>query len=92
MINGYLDEFEFFVEYGLEINFIYEGQKYFLIGYEDEGTKNLYLSRTDPYEESYIWIGYGTVDEYPKNKFFSEPIIYGKKFMEIEPYMEWLDA
>lgn len=86
-----MDEFTDAVSYGDELTFIYNGQKYVLRGYKQNGKARLYLDRLDPPAEDYILVLAGTAHEFPVRDFLEVKIWNGRSFIEAHEEMEWLD-
>lgn len=89
MKNGDVYEFVDRIYYGDELWFIYDGKKYFLEGWLDNNTLNLYLYEMTENGETYIW--QGDAKNYPVDAFIKAKIWHGKSFWEVEHDMTWVD-
>ncbi len=92
MINGNINEFIDKLVYGDEVTFVFEGKKFFVQGYPDDGIYTLYLDQWEPPADDYIFICRGSDKDYPVNEFLEAKIWDGKSFWEIEKEVEWVDA
>lgn len=91
MLGGNVNEFVDNIYMGQELVFIYHGQKYFLQGYQSDGTPNLYLDRWDPPGDDYIWMDIGK-ENYPVEDFLAAKLWDGRSFWEAQDEMEWVDC
>lgn len=89
MINGNVQEFVDHVRYGDELWFLYDGQKYFLEGWSENGALELCLYEMRDGGRKYIWKG---ISQYPANDFLSAPIWNGRVFWDAEQDMTWIDC
>jgi len=88
--NGNVREFVDHIYYGDELWFLYEGKKYFLEGWMNDGRLDLCLYEMADNGEKYIWKGSAT--QYPVEAFLEARIWNGKSFWDAEQDMEWVDA
>ena len=89
MKNGDVYEFVDRIYYGDELWFIYDGKKYFLEGWIEHNTLNLYLYEMTKNGETYTWKG--DAKHYPVESFIKAKIWNGKSFWEVEHDMTWVD-
>ena len=93
MRGGNVEEFVDNIYMGQELVFLYKGQKFFLQGYCDKGSPNLYLDRWDPPGNDYIWVGKGSKSEgYPVDEFLEQKLWDSRSFWEAQDEMEWIDC
>ncbi len=95
MINGDLNEFLDLMKRGMELVFVYKGQKFFIQGYYDfkNETSTLCLDRWEPPLQGDVWVGTSVKDKYCDiDEFCNAKIFDGKSFWEIEPEVEWVDC
>ena len=92
MINGDLNEFMDYLHIGFELIFVYDGKKYFLQGLTVDGNNTLFLDRWEPTFEASVWKCTGVGLKYPVDEFLEARIWNGKKFMEVEQEIEWVDC
>lgn len=92
MINGNVNDFVDKLYYGDELIFIYQGNKYFIQGFFEEGIYRLYVDRWNPPSDDYIWVGKGDNHNYPVKEFLDAKIWNNKSFWQVENEMEWVDA
>lgn len=72
--------------------FFTEDRSFFLQGYSDEGTPNLYLDRWDPPGDDYVWVGKGSKTKgYPVQEFLQQRLWDNRSFWEAQDEMEWID-
>ncbi|MCD8307434.1 MAG: hypothetical protein LUD51_04310 [Clostridia bacterium] len=91
MIDGDTDEFIDAVEGGDDLTFMYNGQKFSLRGYTQNGKATLYLDRLDPPADDYVLVLVGSHFNYPVQAFLEAPVWDGKTFMEVEEEIQLLD-
>ncbi len=91
MIDGDIDQFIDAISYGDELTFLYNGQKFTLRGYNQNGRATLYLDRLDPPADDYILVLAGMGRQYPVQDFLEARIWDGKTFMEVEEEVQYLD-
>lgn len=89
MIHGDVHEFVDYVYHGGELWFTYDGKKYFLEGWYENGRLDLWLYELCDDGVTYHWPGTNT--RYPAEDFLNARIWNGKSFWEVEQDMEWLD-
>ena len=87
--NGDVREFVDHIHYGDELCFLYEGKKYFLEGWTNNGSLDLCLYEMTDNGEKHIWKGNAT--HYPVEAFLEAKIWNGKSFWDAEQDMEWVD-
>lgn len=93
MIGGSVYDFVDNISMGEELVFLYRGQKFFLQGYNSEGTPNLYLDRWEPPGDDYIWVGKGSMAKgYPVEDFLQQRLWDGRTFWDAQDEMEWVDC
>ena len=91
MINGNIDEFMLKLWGGEEVIYTYNGRKYFTQGYNlDDGTYYFETQLWEP-EETILWQVTGLSRQESLDAFLNEPLFEGKKFMEVEKDIEWVD-
>lgn len=89
MKNGNVREFVDHIHYGDELWFLYDGKKYFLEGWSEDGRLDLYLYEMAGDWKEYVWEG--TASHYPVDAFLEAKIWNGKSFWDVEQDMEWVD-
>ncbi len=91
MINGDAREFIDGLHYGDERFFLYNGDKYFIQGYYDDGKPmlELYIIEADNNLE---WRAISENNNYPVEEFENAKIFNNKTFWEIESEIEWVDC
>lgn len=87
--NGDVREFVDHIHYGDELWFLYDGKKYFLEGWSEDGRLDLYLYEMAGDWKEYVWKG--TASHYPVDAFLEAKIWNGKSFWDVEQDMEWVD-
>ena len=90
MKNGNVREFVEHVHYGDELWFLFGGKKYFLEGWNENGTSMLLLYEMSPDGVEYVWTEEG--ETYPVKKFLDAKIWNGKAFWDAEQEMTWVDC
>ena len=89
MKNGDVREFVDHIHCGDELWFLYDGKKYFLEGWYDNGHLDLYLYEMADNGKKYVWEG--DASDYPVDAFLEAKIWNGKSFWNAEQDMEWVD-
>lgn len=89
MKNGDVREFVDRIHYGDELWFVFDGKVFFLEGWTNDGTLDLYLYEMKDGGEMYVWKG--DKKHYPVGEFLEAKIWNGKKFWEAEQDMKWVD-
>lgn len=89
MINGNVSEFVNHIYYGDELWFKFEGEKFFLEGWNNDGILELTLFEMKENGMKYVWKG--NSKQYPAEDFLDAPIWNGKTFWEVENEIEWVD-
>lgn len=92
MLNGDVNAFVETIYTGTDLVFWFDGKKYFLQGYVENGTSNLYLDQLDPPGTDYVWVGIGKPGKYPVQEFLEARLWNGKNFWEVQEEMEWVDC
>ena len=92
MINGNAQEFIAGLYYGDERFFLYNGRKYFIQGYYENGNPVLELYVLEPADSDFRWRSVSTDDSYPVAEFEKAEIFDNKTFWEVEKDMEWVDC
>ena len=87
--NGDVREFVDHIHYGDELWFLYEGKKYFLEGWTNNGSLDLCLYEMTDNGEKHTWKGNTT--HYPVEAFLEAKIWNGKSFWDAEQDIEWVD-
>ena len=80
--NGDVREFVDHIHYGDELWFLYEGKKYFLEGWTNNGSLDLCLYEMTDKGEKHTWKGNTT--QYPVEAFLEAKIWNGKSFWDAE--------
>ncbi len=91
MTDGDIDDFIDALSLGDDLTFLYNGQKFFLRGYNQNGRATLYLDRLDPPADDYILVLAGRERQYPVQQFMDARIWDGKTFMEVQDEIQWVD-
>ena len=92
MKNGNLTEFMDKLYYGEELEFEYEGSRYFLQGWSYDCGSKITLDAMDqqPFQK-YIWECEGKSMRECAEAFISAPIWEGNTFLQIESDITWID-
>ena len=91
MRNGNIREFVDKLWCGEELIYTYNGKKYFSQGYVlENGQYRFELQQWEPEEKMLRYVeGFG--HQSSLDKFLEQPLFDGKKFLEAEADMEWVD-
>ena len=92
MKNGNLSEFVDKLYYGEELEFEYNGKRYFLQGWTESGSSRMTLDEISevPFE-SYVWECDRSSMRKCAEEFIKAPIWDGKTFFQIEADITWID-
>ena len=91
MRNGNIREFVDKLWCGEELIYTYNGKKYFSQGYVlENGQYRFELQQWEPEEKMLRYVE-GFDHQSSLDKFLEQPLFDGKKFLEAEADMEWVD-
>lgn len=89
MKNGNVQEFVNHIYFGDELWFMYEGEKYFLEGWQENNIFELVLYEMKNSGKVYSWKG--NYKDYPVDSFLSDLVFDGKTFWQVEQDITWVD-
>lgn len=91
MKNGNLSEFVDGLYYGYEMLFEYNGVKYFIQGWSQDGKCYMFLDIPYKKTTNYLWKYEALTMRECANAFLNEKLWNGKTFYDIEQDIIWID-
>ncbi|MCF0260727.1 MAG: hypothetical protein HUJ54_12790 [Erysipelotrichaceae bacterium] len=91
MIDGDPREFIDGLHYGDERFFLFDGHKYFIQGYVENGRHILIMHILEA-GSTFTWKVSSDTGKYPVRRFETEKVFNGKPFWEIEKEITWTDC
>lgn len=91
MKNGNLSDFVDGLYYGYEMLFEYNGTKYFIQGWTQDGKYYMFLDIPDKKLADYVWKYEASTMRECAEAFLNEKLWNGKTFYDVEKDTTWID-